>query len=102
MNPEAVSFWADIAAIFLVGNVILLTLVMGVALGFGWWYLRKGRKALVLPLLMGQVYALRVQNATMKVTDAVANVPIQIHATTTQVTTTARVLKESIARAMGK
>ncbi len=102
MNPESISFWADVGTIFLVCNVFLLTLVMGVALGFGWWYLRKGRKALGVPLLMGQVYALRVQHVTMKVSDTVANVPIQIHSATTQVTTTARVLKNSLARAMEK
>lgn len=100
MNPEALSFWADVGAIFLVCNVFLLTLVMGAALGFGWWYLRKGRKALGVPLLMGQVYTLRVQHATMKVTDTVANVPIQIHSATTQVMTTARVLKNSLQRSM--
>lgn len=92
MNPEAVSFWADIAAIFCLVQVILLTIVVGVGLGFGWWYLRKGRKKLATPLLMGQVWALRVQHVTMKVTDAVANVPITINAGVTQALTTIQTL----------
>lgn len=92
MDAESISFWADIAAIFLVVNVILITLVIGAAFGFGWWYLRKGRKALAIPLLMGQVYTLRAQQITMKVTDAIANVPISIHATTAQIKTTAQTL----------
>lgn len=96
MNPETISVWADVAAIFLVVNVVVLTLAVGVGLGFGWWYLRKGRRALSMPLLMGQVYSLRVQHITIKVTDRIANVPIQIHATTAQVTTTVRVLGQSL------
>lgn len=92
MNPESISFWANVAAIFLLVNVFILTLATGAALGFGWWYLRKGRKALGMPLLMAHVYALRTQHVTMKVSDAVANVPIQISSLTTRVTTTARAL----------
>jgi hypothetical protein len=98
MNPESISLWADIAAIFVLINVFILMLIPGAAFGFGWWYLRKGRKALVVPLLMAQVYALRVQQITMKVTDGIANVPIQISATATQIATTLKVLKGSIAQ----
>lgn len=96
MNPETVSFWADVAAIFLLAQAILITIVLGVGLGFGWWYLRKGRKALGMPLLMAQVYTLRAQHITMRVTDAIANVPISIHAGVTQVTTTFETLWSSL------
>lgn len=92
MNPEVVSLWADIAAIFCLVQIVLVTIVMGVGLGFGWWYLRKGRKKLATPLLMGQVYALRVQHATMKVSDGVANVPITINSAVTQALTTIQTL----------
>ena len=98
MNPETVSFWADIAAVFCVIQVILIVIIMGAVLGFGWWYLRKGRRALVTPLLMAQVYTLRVQHVTMKATDAVANVPISISAGVAQVTTTGKTLWESLTR----
>jgi hypothetical protein len=101
VSPEAVSFWADIAAIFIVINVLVIVLVVGAAFGAGWWYLRKGRKALAMPLLMGQVYTLRVQHITMRVTDGIANAVIQTNATATQVTTTARVLGESLVKAIG-
>lgn len=102
VNPETISVWADIATIFLVVCTVITTLALGAVYGGAWWYLRKGRKKLAMPLLMGQVYALRVQHATMKVTDTIANVPIQIASVTTQVTTTAGVLKDSLARAMEK
>jgi hypothetical protein len=89
MDTQTVRFWADIAAIFLVIQVFVLTLVAGAALGFGWWYLRKGRKALSLPFLYAQVYALRVQNVTLKVSDAIARVPTEVNASVEQVKTTA-------------
>ncbi len=92
MSPESLLFWANIAAIYCVVNGVILSLVIGVAFGFAWWYLRKGRKALMMPLLMAQVYALRAQHITLKVTDAVANVPIGIHTTTTRLKVTAQTL----------
>lgn len=99
MSVETLNFWAAVAAIFLFANAILVTLFMGVSIGFGWWYLRKGRKALAMPLLMAQVYALRVQTTTTKVCDSIANVPIQINQVTTQVTSTAKIL---VGRSDGK
>lgn len=102
MNPETISVWADIATIFLVVCTVISTLALGAVYGGAWWYLRKGRKALGLPLLMGQVYALRVQHATMKVTDGVANVPIKVATATTQVKTTVGVLVKSLKHDMGK
>lgn len=98
MSPETVRSVADIAAVFIAINIFILMLIPAALFGFAWWYLRKGRKWLVNPLLMGQVYALRAQQITMKVTDGIASVPIQIAATTTQVSTTLRVLGGSIAR----
>lgn len=98
VTPENISVWADIAAIFLVICTVIWTLVLGAIYGGAWWYLRKGRKWLATPLLMAHVYTLRVQHAAMKITDAVANVPIQISSATTQVSTTARVLIKSLKR----
>jgi hypothetical protein len=102
MSPETVSFWADLAAIFVLINVFVLMLIPGIAFGFGWWYLRKGRRKLVVPLLMGQVYALRIQQITMKACDAVANVPIQISAGAAQIMTTLRALRGSVVRSVGE
>ncbi len=93
MNPDTLSFWTDIAAIFLFINAIILTLIIAVALGLGWWYLRQGRKKLALPLLYAQVYTLRVQQITMQVTNGIARVPIEIRATAAQVMTTLQILR---------
>jgi hypothetical protein len=92
MDPETLNFWANVAAIYLFINLFVVTVAIGVALGFGWWYLRKGRLALALPLLYAQVYALRIQHTTGKVGDTLAAIPIGIHARVAQVQTTVTVL----------
>jgi hypothetical protein len=92
MDPETLNFWTNVAAIYLFANLCVITLIVGVALGFGWWYLRKGRLALALPLLYAQVYALRVQHITTRAGDTIASVPIGISSTVEQVRTTARAL----------
>lgn len=92
MNPESISFWADVAAIFVLAQLLLFTVVTGVSLGMVWWYLRKGRKKLVLPFLYAQVYALRVQRGTAQVGDKIAGVPIAINSTTERVKVTTQAL----------
>ena len=92
MNPETLNFWANVAAIYLMFLMFLGVLVVGALLGFVWWYLRKGRRALALPFLYAQVYALRVQRTTQQVSDKVVQVPIALHATSEQVATTSRAL----------
>ena len=102
MDPETLNFWANVSTVFLLCNAAVLAVVSGIGLGIGWWYIRKGRKALGTPFLMAQVYSLRLQIATTRVTDRIAAVPIQIDAAATQVTTTAKVLKNSLARTIGR
>ncbi|GIL15409.1 MAG: hypothetical protein BroJett039_05820 [Chloroflexota bacterium] len=90
MNPESISLWADVAAIFILAQLLLFTLLMAVALGIGWWYLRQARKKLIVPFLMGQVYALRAQQITTKVSDNISNAPIALYATAERIQVTAR------------
>lgn len=92
MTPETLAFWRDIAVVLLCVQAFILMLVPGALFYFGWYYLRKGRKALSMPLLMAQVYALRIQHITMRVTDKFAAIPINIGAGSAQVTTTLRTL----------
>ena len=92
MTPETLNFWTNASAIFLMANLCVLVIATGVALGFGWWYLRKGRKALTIPLLYAQVYVLRVQHATQQASEAIVRVPIGIGAAAARVTTTTMVL----------
>ncbi len=90
MNPESVSFWADVAAIFLLAQLFLFTLLFAVGLGVGWWYFRQARKKLIVPLLMGQVYALRIQQGTAQVSAKIVNVPITLGATVKRAQITAQ------------
>ena len=92
MSPESVSFWADVSAIFILSQMLLFTLLFAVGLGVGWWYFRKARKKLIVPLLMGQVYALRIQQGTTQVSNKIVNVPITINATVKRVQITAQSL----------
>jgi len=92
MNPETLNFWANVAAVYLMFLMFLGILVAGVLLGFVWWYLRKGRRALALPFLYAQVYALRVQHTTQKVSEKVVQVPMAISSTSEQVATTTKAL----------
>lgn len=92
MTRETLAFWRDIALILLCLQAFILMLVPGAILYFGWYYLRKGRKALSMPLLMAQVYALRIQHVTMRVTDKIAAIPMNIGAGSAQITTTLRTL----------
>jgi hypothetical protein len=92
MNAETLGMWRDIALIFLIVQSFIVTLATGAVFGVAWWYLRKGRKALVMPLLYGQVYALRAQHITLKATDKVAAVPIGANALAARIGTTVRTL----------
>ncbi len=92
MDQLGLSELADIAAVYLVVWMLLTILIVAVSLGIAWWYLRRGRKALVLPFLYAQVYALRVQNATMKVSDKIASVPIGLYSNAERVKVTTETL----------
>lgn len=92
MSPESISFWADVSAIFILAQMLLFTLLFAVALGTGWWYFRKARRKLIVPLLMGQVYALRIQQGTTKVSNQIVRVPMTINATAIRVQVTVEAL----------
>lgn len=92
MSPESISFWADVSAIFILAQMLLFTLLFAVALGTGWWYFRKARRKLIVPLLMGQVYALRIQQGTTKVSNQIVGVPMTINATAIRVQVTVEAL----------
>lgn len=87
MTAETFALWRDLALILLIAEAFILVLPVAILLFFGWKYLRKGRKALYMPMLMAQVYALRIQHITMRVTDKIATVPINVSAASAQVTT---------------
>lgn len=90
MDPTTLDFWANVAAILLMVEAFILSLAVGALMGVGWWYLRKGRKALGLPLLYAQVYALRAQHLTMRVSEGIAEALSSLHAAMAWVQAAAR------------
>ena len=90
MSNPTIAFLRDIAAILICLECAVLVAVPGVILFFAQKYLRKGRRALHVPFLRVQVLALRVQNVTMNVSDAIAKVPIKIQMVGTRVRATAQ------------
>ena len=77
MDPQA-WFLGRHVTISILASIIIVILAFGVGIGFGWWYLRKGRKALVLPLLHAAGVCLAREQATIKGTDIIANVDMGI------------------------
>ncbi len=78
MNREVLGILRDIAALLLCLECAIFLAVPGVALFFAQIYLRKGRRALRVPLLRVLVLTLRVQHATTRLSNAIVNVPIRI------------------------
>ncbi len=90
MNPETLSPWRDLALILLCLEVAVLVAVPGVILFFAQKYLRQFRHWLRLPLLRILVYALRVQNLTLRASNEIAGVPIAMQMLAVRLRTTAR------------
>jgi hypothetical protein len=92
MSRELLGILRDIAAILLCLECAILIAVPGVILFFATKYLRKGRRALRVPLLRLVVLTLRVQHATQRATSAIIDAEIKVEMLATGVLTTARAL----------
>ncbi len=90
MNPETLAPWRDLALILLCLEAAVLIAVPGIILYFAQKYLRKFRHWLRLPLLRVLVYALRVQNLTLRASNEIAGVPIAMQMLAVRLRATAR------------
>jgi hypothetical protein len=90
MNPESLAPWRDLALILLCIEAAVLIAVPGIALFFAQKYLRVFRHWLRLPLLRVLVYALRVQNVTLRASTGIIGVPIAMQMLGVRVRATAR------------
>ncbi len=90
MNPNTLAPWRDLALVLLCLEAFILMLIPGALFFFAQKYLRRFRKWLRMPLLRVYVYTLRVQNMTLRASNAVAAVPIRAQVIGTRVRTTAR------------
>lgn len=92
MTGERLAVLADISAIYMLVNFILFAIFMAVIGGFTWWHLRRLRRKMGTPLLQAQVFALRVQHHTQKVSEKIVRVPIELNAGVDQISTTSKAL----------
>lgn len=87
-NPLAP--WRDLALVWLILWVMLFVAVPGVVFYFAQKYLRRFRRWLRLPLLNTQVWALRIQQGTSRVSARVADIPIAMSSLGTRLYVTTR------------
>lgn len=73
---EAVAFWSQVSTVFLCLLSAVFVAVPLILLFFAQKYMRLGRKKLVLPMLYAQLWAVRVENATLTAAHRVIGVPI--------------------------
>ncbi len=90
MSPSSLAPWRDLAAILLVLECAVLFAVPGVALFFAQKYLRRFRRWLRFPLLRVQVYALRVEHLSLRLSNSVIGIPITMQMLGARTRTTLR------------
>jgi hypothetical protein len=90
MNPETLALWRNVALVLLCIEAAVFVAVPGVILFFAQKYLRKFRHWLRLPLLRVLVYALRLQNLTLRASTGVIGVPVAMQMLGVRVRATAR------------
>lgn len=90
MNPESLAPWRDLALLLLCIEAAVLIALPGIALFFAQKYLRIFRHWLRLPLLRVLVYALRVQNLTLRASTGIVGVPIAMQMLGVRMRATAR------------
>jgi hypothetical protein len=90
MDTLALAPWRDLSIVWFVLWTMIFCLVPGAAFFFALKYLRIFNRWLQLPLLNAQVWALRIQQGTARVSENIAAVPITLHSKAAQVSTTTR------------
>lgn len=90
MDPYILAPWRDVAVILLVIIAAVIVAVPGVVFFFIVKGLRALKRLLRPPLRRAQVWALRIQQGTVRATDVVASVPINVRSASARATVTAR------------
>ncbi len=88
MDPNGLGPWRDLSILWLGLLTFIGVLVPGALFYFAQLYLRRFNRWLKMPLLNAQVWALRIQQTTARVSERVANVPIAMHSASAQYSTT--------------
>ena len=80
MNRETLALLRDLSFLLLCLYMAIFVAIPGVVFYFAQMYLRKGRRALKLPLLKVQVLFLRVERLTLDMSNRIVGVPIAVRA----------------------
>lgn len=90
MDTSILAPWRDAAIVLLVLEAFVMALVPGVIFFFILKGLRAVKRWLRQPLLNAQMWAQRIQQGTLRVADAVADVPISMESNATRARVTTR------------
>lgn len=84
MDWNVLAPWRDLSLIYL----LIIPIIVTGAIAYGMYYVVRGMRFvnrwLKTPLLYAQVWALRIQHQTTRVSNAVAEVPIRMHSNAEQ------------------
>jgi hypothetical protein len=87
-NPLAP--WRDLSVVWLVLLTMIFVAVPGIVFYFAQLYLRRLNRWLRLPLLTAQVWALRIEQGSARVSERIASVPIGLHSASANIRVTTR------------
>jgi hypothetical protein len=90
MDTTSLAPWRDLAIVLLAFEIAVITAVPGVALVYAVRGVRALKRWLHMPLLNAQVWALRIQRATTRASDAVVSLPIALHSARARARVTVR------------
>jgi len=90
MDPTILAPWRDLSIVWLAILAGILIAVPGVALFYAARGLRTLNRWLRLPLLNGQLWALRVEQGTKRASDTIVQVPIRLYSRSAQARVTLR------------
>lgn len=90
MDWNVLAPWRDLSLIYL----LIFPMVVTLAIAVGMYYVVRGMRYLnrwiKTPLLYAQIWALRIQHSTTRVSNAIAEVPIRLHSNSEQTRVTLR------------
>jgi hypothetical protein len=90
MDPNALAPWRDLSIVWFVLWMMLFVAISGAVFFWMLTYLRRFNRWLKTPLLNAQVWALRIQYGTERVSHNIADAVIRVQAESTRVSTTTR------------
>jgi hypothetical protein len=90
MDASVLAPWRDLSIVWLVLLTMIFVAVPGVAFFYALRGIRALNRWLRLPLLNAQLWALRIEYGTQRVSKSIAAVPIQLHSRGAQARVTLR------------